>query len=342
MSVRTWISIITLGLIALVVFLARGELMRAWELFAQVDLWILSLSIPIIAISLFATGEMMFSYLRAKGSIVHLKPHQLIRLSLELNFVNHVVPSGGVSGLSYMGWRLTKLGVSPGRAAMAQLVRYAAQFGSFIGLLVLAVFIVTLDGNLNRWIILTSSGLVTTIAVAGLGLMYILSSRRRIAAFARWAAGVINKFVRKVTFGRKAHTISYIKLDKFFEDLHKDYKNIKREKHLLTKPLWWGVLANLADVALFFVAFWSLGQIANPAPILIAYGLASLSGIVVVTPGGAGAYEAIMVAFLGIAGISHGVALAGVLLARVILLVVTIGVGYIFYQQSIIKYGRIK
>ena len=50
------------------------------------------------------------------------------RMALELNFVNHTLPSGGVSGISYMTWRLGKLGVSPGRAASAQVVRYVAGF----------------------------------------------------------------------------------------------------------------------------------------------------------------------------------------------------------------------
>jgi uncharacterized membrane protein YbhN (UPF0104 family) len=65
-----------------------------------------------------------------------------------------------------------------------------------------------------------------------------------------------------------------------------------------------------------------------------------VAGFFVVTPGGAGAYEAIMVAFLAIAGLDQGTSIAGILLTRVIILLGTIGFGYLFYQHAILKYGR--
>jgi uncharacterized membrane protein YbhN (UPF0104 family) len=47
-----------------------------------------------------------------------------------------------------------------------------------------------------------------------------------------------------------------------------------------------------------------------------------------------------MVAFLAIAGVSGGTAIAGIVLTRVILLISTIAFGYLFYQYAIIKYGK--
>jgi uncharacterized protein (TIRG00374 family) len=88
------------------------------------------------------------------------------------------------------------------------------------------------------------------------------------------------------------------------------------------------------------IAFWALGASVNPAPILIAYGVASMAGFFIVTPGGAGAYEAIMVAFLALAGIESSIAIAGILLTRVILLISTVVLGYAFYQHAILKYGK--
>lgn len=58
------------------------------------------------------------------------------------------------------------------------------------------------------------------------------------------------------------------------------------------------------------------------------------------TPGGAGVYEAVMVAFLAASGVTTEVAIAGTLLARVTLLAGTILFGYLFYQLTIIKYGN--
>ena len=78
----------------------------------------------------------------------------------------------------------------------------------------------------------------------------------------------------------------------------------------------------------------------NPATLFVCFGLSSIVGALTATPGGAGAYEAIMIAFLASTGIPPDVAIAGTLLARVTLVLGTILFGYGFYQQTVNKYGR--
>ena len=84
----------------------------------------------------------------------------------------------------------------------------------------------------------------------------------------------------------------------------------------------------------------SLSTWVNPAILFIAYGLSSIVSSFSGTLGGTGVYEAIMVTFLASAGVTASVAIAGTLLARVILLAGTILFGYIFYQLTINKYGK--
>jgi uncharacterized membrane protein YbhN (UPF0104 family) len=321
MSFRSWLSVITLLLISLIVFFSRHELFRAWELLRHVNIWILFLLLPGQLLVYYAGGEMMFSYLRAKKSIEAVKPLTLARMSLEMNFVNHILPSGGVSGISYMSWRLGKFGVLSSRATMAQVVRYTMSFASFIFLLSLAVLAVTIDGNINRWIILVSSTLVGGMIGIVLAGIYLLSSHDRMKSFSRWLARVINKIVANVT-------------------LHKVMNVV--DKKILIRPFLWGIVFNTADVSLFLITFWALGHPIDPAPILIAYGVAAFAGFLVVTPGGAGAYEAVMVVFLTAAGLEQGTAIAGIVLTRVILLLGTIGFGYLFYQHALVRYGKDK
>ena len=59
-----------------------------------------------------------------------------------------------------------------------------------------------------------------------------------------------------------------------------------------------------------------------------------------ITPGGAGGYEAMMVLMLASAGVPGGVVIAGVLMARVLLILLTIGSGYVFYHLALKKYGK--
>jgi uncharacterized protein (TIRG00374 family) len=342
MSFRAWLSIATFVLIGVIIFFSRHELMHAFQLLGQVNLWILALLLPVQLIMYYAGGEMMFSYLRAKKVISHVPATTQAQMALEMNFVNHVLPSAGVSGVSYMTWRLGKFGVPPGRATMAQVVRFAAGFVSFIVLLAISVLVVTIDGNLNRWIILVSSGLVVVMVGTMIGGVYLISNRKRIDKFAVWLTDTTNRLTRKITRGRKRVILRSKTVEEFFDDMHRDFVALMKDKRILIQPFLWGLLFTAADVMVFWVTFWALGQPINPAPILIAYGVATLAGFIMVTPGGAGAYEAIMVAFLAIAGLSQGTAIAGIVLARVILLMSTIGFGYLFYQHALIKYGRRK
>ena len=122
--------------------------------------------------------------------------------------------------------------------------------------------------------------------------------------------------------------------------MHSDYVELRNEKKILLKPFLWGIAFTVGDVMLYMIVFWALGTPINPAPLLMAYGVAILAGFIVVTPGGAGVFEAIMVSFLLVAGVNPGAALAGILLTRVLVLLGTIGFGYIFYQHALVKYGK--
>ena len=290
----------------------------------------------------FASSETIFTYLSAKGAIKKVGVLERARMALELNFVNHTLPSGGVSGISYMTWRLGKIGVSPGRAASAQVVRYVAGFIASIILIAISVLAVTVDGEVNRWIILVSSTIVTFMILATIGMVYLVSSRARMRMFADWSSKTINRITRKLTSGKKRVLVHEKKIFDFFEEMHDDYLELRRDYKVLIVPVLWAIAFTAAEASLFVITFWALGTPVNPAPLLIAYILASVAGFIVVTPGGAGAYEAIMVAFLATAGIASGAAIAGIVLTRVIILIVTIAFGYLFYQYALGKYGKRK
>lgn len=340
LSFRTWLSIITPVLVGVLLYLSRHHLEYAWQLMSQVNPWLLALLIPISAASYLASGEMIFAYLRQKKLMGKIAPWTLMRVSLELNFVNHVLPSGGVSGVSYLNWRMGKLGVSTSRATMAQAVRYVTGFAAMVTLLAMSVLIVTIDGDINRWIILMSSALVFTMLVATVGFIFLVSSASRMRKFGAWLERWVNRLVRRVTRGRIKEAIDVDKTIEFLDDMHDDYLSLKKDKKVLVQPYLWGLFFTAVEVAVFYVAFLALGSSVNPAPILIAYGLASLTGFAIVTPGGAGAYEAVMVGVLAIAGLESSKAIAGVILARVIVLLVTIVCGWVFYQLTLMRYGK--
>lgn len=339
MSFRTWLSVLTAAALAVLLYVSRNELVIAWRLLERVDLRILAILIPLQLLSYYAVGAMIFEYLKGKKELDGTHPWEMTRMALELNFVNHVLPSGGVSGISYMGWRLKQLGVSPGRATMAQVVRFAMTYGAYLILLLIALLFITIDGAINRFTILSSTVMAMSIIFGTLFVIYIIGNETRVQVFSLNLSSFINRAWASFGFKRKV-LVKPETITNFFSDLHRDYVELKAEKRLLRKPFAWAFIYNASEIAMFFVAFWALGSIINPASLLIAYGLAGVTGFFVVTPGGAGAYEFVMVSFLTSAGVASGAAIAAILLARVLLILTTIITGYIFYQLAILKYGK--
>lgn len=340
LSFRGWITIITLILLSVVVIVAWPQIVKAWGLLGQVDLWILLLLIPVQFASYYATGGMIFSYLHAKGNLQDMSHWSTTRLALELNFVNHILPSGGAAGFSYLAWVLKKHGVSVARSTMAQIIRFVLTFLSFVFLLVVAMIILFFQHEIN-WTISGIGGLLVVAAVTATLLgVWLIKSNDRLRRFSAWLTHTTNRFVRWITRGKKRKAVDGEVVLDFFDGLHDDYLAIRRERKILIRPFLWAAVANILDVALLWISFWSLGYPIDPALLFISFGIASIAGAISITPGGAGVYEAVMVTFLAAAGVPAEVAIAGTLLARVTLLAGTILFGYVFYQLTIVKYGK--
>lgn len=340
LSFRGWLTLITLVLLTIVVVAAWPEIQKATGLVGRVDIWVLLLLIPIQFLSYYATGGMIFSYLRAKGNLQDMSHWSMTRLALELNFVNHILPSGGAAGFSYLAWVLSKHKVAPSRSTMAQLIRFVLTFLSFVLLLAIAMVILTFQHEISRVTVFIGIGLVGA-ALGGTWLaVWLIKNNQRLQRFSRWLARTANRFIRWITRGRKRQVVKEAAVLDFFQGLHDDYLAIRRDRKVLIVPFIWAIIANILDVALIWIAFWSLGYPIDAALLFVAFGIASIAGAVSVTPGGAGVYEAVMVAFLAASGVTAEVAIAGTLLARVTLLAGTIGFGYIFYQLTILKYGK--
>lgn len=339
MSLRRLVSLISLSLIALLILLAWKDIQRAWELLGQVNLLVLSLIIPAQIFSYYASGAALTSYLSAKGNLKHVSDLEILRFALEFNFVNHILPTAGVSGLSYATWRFKKLGVIPSRTMFANVIRAVSVFAVFLLLLLVAVFVLAIGGDVSGLLLVAASSMTTLILVGVLLVAYIVVSRTRSRTAGRQSARFINLIGRHV-LRRNQPLVMIGKVEDFFQEMHGDYLQLHKEPAVLKRPVAWAAAFVLFELVMFFVVFAAFGYFVNPAGLLIAYGVAAVAGMVAATPGGAGLYEAVMIAVLANTGVPGGVAIAGVLLARVILLLMTLATGYIFYQLTLTKYGK--
>lgn len=335
-SARFWVSIITVVVVALLVFGAWSQVVEAFKSLSQVNLWILALLIPVQLFSFWVTGEVLFSFLRARGELRGMSPLSAMRMSLEFNFANHMLPSGGAAGIAYTTWKLNSLGVAPSKGTLAQLVRFAVTFVSFSILLVVATIWLLVSGRGSAGV-LWPAAVVGGLAIVGTTVGVILLRRRRMLhRFAGFLTGVANKVLRLV---RSSKRVDPIVLVRFLDGIYVEVREITAQPKTLIAPFLLSFLVNIADSSLFLVALGAFGVLADPALIFVAYGLATLASMIIVTPNGLGAYEVALVTTLVAGGLAQSTTIAAVILARVILLFGTIIFGWGFYQHSVMKAG---
>lgn len=332
-SFRFWISAVTAVLVALIVWAAWPSIVDAWHRLADVDPWILLLLIPVQLASYALTGEVLFSYLRARGEMRGMHGLTAMRMSLEFNFANHMLPSAGAAGIAYTSWRLNTLGVSASRGTLAQLVRFAVTFLSFIVLLVIATASLIIRGNSAGAVLWTAFivGALALIVIVGGALL--LRRRRMLHRFAGMIAGLLARVFRVI---RKPAPIDAVGMVRFFDGLHVEFRDVMADPRALRAPFAWSFLVNILDAGLFWVALAAFGIAADPALLFVAYGLAAVASMVIATPNGVGGYEVALVGTLVAGGMDSGSTIAAVVVARVILLLGTIAFGWAFYQHSVL------
>lgn len=336
-SARFWVSILTAVLVGLIVWAAWPNIVDALARIREANPWILLLLVPTQLLSFVVTGEVLFSYLRARGELRGMRPLVAMRMSLEFNFANHMLPSGGAAGITYTSWKLSTLGVAPSKATLAQLARFAVTFVSFALVVVVATVALILEGYQQPAILSSAVGVCAlAIGTVAVGVL-VLRRRRLLHRAARLLIRVGNGVGR--LFG-KPRIVAPAPMIRFFDGLHLEYRALFAQPAALVRPFLWSFLVHAADAGLFWIALAAFNLFANPALILVAYGAATVASILIVTPNGIGAYEVILISLLAAGGLPGSTVIAAIVVSRAILLLGTILFGWAFYQHSVLTATR--
>ena len=331
-SVKFWINIATLAALAVLVFAARSQIADAFGTFTELNMLWLAAIIPLQILNHTAVAKFYQSYLKNLGE--KIKTKELIKVSLEMNFVNNVFPSGGVSGFGYLGIRLKKLGIRGSKSTLMQTSRHFLTFISFIIYLLIALLLLSLFGSASRLIILIASSMSSFIIFATLILLYIISDKNRVTSFTAALPRLVNKVFQ--FFHRKSKKpINIAKIELLFIDLHKDYKKVRSNWKDLRHPFKWTMLMNLTEITTIFIVYLSFAELVNPGAIIIAYAVANIAGLVSILPGGVGIYEGLMTAVMTSAGVNNALALSATVIYRVTNMGIFLPIGYYFYQKTL-------
>ena len=305
----------------------------------NINIGVLLLLIPEQVLMYYAAGQIYFAFLRQRRGF-KLSQAKLTRISLEINFVNHALPSGGASGLAYLIWRLKDLDVSAGQISFIHVLRYgicalANTIQTFIAVAIVLMAGTTLENG--YWALLLA--VVIALGIQGIIVLAwaIVRKQERVDWLSEKATTFVNKLVHSLTKGRKRKLLKDDSVARFFGDLRRDYLNLMRNKRILVKPVIWGAFYSFLELATYWVVACALGHPEILPQIMIAEGIASVVGTVMVTPGGMGGYEAAMVAVMVATGVDLSTATITVVVTRVFVLVGTILSGYGFYQQALMS-----
>jgi uncharacterized protein (TIRG00374 family) len=328
------LNLITIVALLVLIYATRHDLVSTFRNLGHVNGWALLLLIPIEALDYHAQARL---YQRLFGLVGNKLSYKfLYKTSVELNFVNHVFPSGGVTGISYFGVRMSKgeNDISGGKATLIQVMKLALTFLSFEVLIIFGLLCLAVMGRVNNLTILVAASLSTLLLVGTVLFVYIVGSKKRINSFFTTITEWLNRFIHFFLRSRP-ESINVDKAKAVFTDFHDNYEQLKNSRRALRAPFWYAFLANLMEVLAVYVVYIAFGKYINFGAVILAYAIANFAGLVSVLPGGVGVYEGLMTAVLAATGIPPRVSLPVTIMYRVLNTLLQIPPGYVLYQRAI-------
>lgn len=331
-SFRAVLFLLTFLLVGYVVYQNWPDIVNTLHHIGEANGFVLVLLIPEQLFMYYACGQIFFSYLKNRRDVKKFSKGEILKISTELNFVNHAIPAGGVGGLAFLTYRLFPFGVSAGQASFLYLFRYAIT--TVINYIQALIAIVVLAGlklipESARWIIPVSLLMNLGVFFFLWFVVFVASSKKRIEFFSKIATRVSNGLARVLSFGRKKRMFYSDKIQDYFLDIHNSVQIAKENKAYLKKPILWGVVFSFSEIATYWIVAVSLGRPELLPFIMVGEAIGSVfDGIVPY-----GLYELGMAGVMIALGVDFPTATIVTVMTRVITLLFTIASGsYPYYE----------
>lgn len=326
------LNLITIVALFGLIYAVRTQIGETITNFGRINAWVL-LFVPLWQLINYHSYTKMYEhFLHLFKNNVPYK--QLFRAQLELNFVNNVFPSGGVSGVSYFGFKMKTLGVSAGKATLIQVMKFGLLFVSIQVLLSLGLIALAIEGKASSLMILVAGSITTALIIGTVAIGYVIGSKQRINSFSTAITRMINRAIQVVRPGHP-ETINIATIQAVFAELHENYLLLKGNFKALKMPFLWALIANTTELLTIYTVYVAFGEFVNPGAVIAAYMIANFAGLVSVLPGGVGIYEALMTGVLAVAGVPAGTSIPVTIMYRIVNMGIQLVPGYIFYQKTL-------
>ena len=192
-SFKLWLNIVTILALGVLIYISRGQISDTFAGFFDLNLFWMMMVIPLQLMSYYSVASFFKGTLETQGEKLPLST--MYKIALELNFVNSIFPSGGVSGFGYLGVRLKKEGVPTSKSTLTLVTRYSLTFVSFIIYLGVALLLLSVVGSASRLMVLICSTIISLVLVGAGLLIFVISSKQRITKFSAVLPKLVNSVV---------------------------------------------------------------------------------------------------------------------------------------------------
>lgn len=333
-SFRAILFLLTFLLVGYVVYQNWPDIVETFYHIREANGFVLMLLIPEQLFMYYACGQIFFSYLKHRRDVRKFSNGEILKISTELNFVNHAIPAGGVGGLAFLTYRLSPYGVSAGQAGFLYLFRYAmTTVINYIQALIAIMFLLGLglipEGA--KWIIPVALLMNLGVFLFLWFVVFVAISKRRIDFFSNVVVKASNGLIWLVTFGYKRTLLKSSKIQSYFLDIHESVQIAKKNKAYLKTPALWGLIFSFSEIATYWIVAISLGRPELLPFIMVGEAIGSVfDGIVPY-----GLYELGMAGVMIALGVDFPTATIVTVMTRVITLLFTIASGSYPYYEAI-------
>lgn len=330
-----WLVTLALVGFAILLFSSRALLVETWDVIQSAKLSLVLLLPMIQIVNYFFIGgyyRTMFGFFETKISF-----QRSWGVVASLNFVNQILPSGGLSGITYLAYGF-RTNLAIGKTTMIQTGRYLFSFASYvlIGPFALALLFAGHNGNsvseiahkvANDSYALITFGLFMALIIGAFAFFHSPNAAQKLAEFAR---KLINKvagvFTKKEVLAKKT-------TKKLVDDFHDGITFFKQQKMEILKPYVFMLLSVAMELSIVLVSLRAVGADVTFSVAFASFMAANIVGVISIIPGDVGVHEAVMVAMLVAFGAQAPEALSAVLLYRVFNKVIFLPIGFYFYTM---------
>ncbi len=292
----------------------------------------LSLPLVVLAIALEAASLVSYSALTWVTLNPETRPgfFTILRIDMACLGINNAVPGGGLTATASKYRMLTRARTRPADAVAGTTVEVSTStlvLGGIFGVGVV-LSLSSIRGNPDYLVAAVVVVAVALLALVGSALLqYFRDNTLRFVGFA----------VRRIPFISEAGATSLV--GQIADQLEAFRKNRRR----VVFAVGWASFNWLLDATALWVLLLAFGYQDNIGTLLLVYGLASILGMLPITPGGLGIVEGVLVPALVGFGAPHGIALLGVVAWRVIeywLPILVAGGAYASLRMGVLRRGR--